>query len=203
MRVWLVTFLCFGVDYKVGGVVILGHERHLKIARQHLSYIQENIKRRKAPTKFANKTFHPEEDYPVDINHALVTSIFSALAVEAALNSFITVKISHFTLDCKKVKFLAGWITDERYGVEKKIKLINKLVPNLKLKYRQDGIEELFQYRNKWVHYKGRYTGEKISLIGGRIETPVHFTYPGVKFDEIKKAEEHYKIAVTVIEKLK
>jgi hypothetical protein len=185
-----------------GGIEIFGHERHLKIAKQHLSYIETNAARRKGRAKIGY------DRYPIDMDPALVVSIFSALAVEASVNMFIEERMLLFA-DTAEKEFspLAGWIMGGRYNIRKRIELINLLSPELKLDYTKDGFKELFEYRNRWVHYKGDYFEGFVEFVNPK-DSKVkkkfmrHISYNGVSSEDIKKAKEHYKLAVSIIKKL-
>lgn len=187
-----------------GGVIIHGYEHFLKIAKRHLSYIERNAKRKN------NKISQTlgDRNYPVEIDHALVVSIFSALAVEAILNYYIEIKMLKFTNSAdKNFIFLGKLITEDKnwYPIRKRVKIVNKLNPKIKLNYNKDGFKDLFDYRNEWVHFSGILSeGDTFNLKNGRVikEFQRSVKHKPITVLEIGTAKQHFKYAEKIIKKI-
>jgi hypothetical protein len=121
-------------------------KRLLSIARRHLGYI----------AKSRSKTITVPGDLKLD--HAIVASVFSAAAVEAGLNLFISIPIL-FVKDENVQRFFGVLVTKySRLSVRQKIEFACEFCPQIKQdKALLKGVYALFEYRNSVLHSSPEY----------------------------------------------
>lgn len=157
----------------------IGVDRFIDIAKKHLQYIKRS---KKGPLYIDINEFHA-------CDHALIVSIFSAAAVEAAINNFILLRLAFYT-DKKYRALLINLILKKPKTIEERLKIIENMEPNLKLKNDKE-LKELFKYRNDVLHYKGKYEEYKKSV-----------TFKGPSIKEIELASKHFETAQRVVKLL-
>ncbi len=120
--------------------------RLLAIAKRHLGYIK----------KSRAKTITVPGDLKLD--HAIVTSIFSAAAIETGLNLFITIPIL-LIRDANIRRFLGVLVTKHsRLTLPQKIEFACEFCPHIKRdKVLLKRVRALFEYRNSVLHSSPDY----------------------------------------------
>jgi hypothetical protein len=172
----------------------------LDIAKKHLSYIK---RARSGGLRVPGRAW----------NHALVASIFSAAAIEAALQTFIIAPIL-FIRDDSIRRFYATLLTRHvRLSTRDKIDFAKQFSPLLrKDKKLIQQTKELFSHRNTIVHSSLDYA-EPLALRDGDILSSdirinEHFVRKPVLYhkvtgiDPIRDAFKHFDVAHRFIQKL-
>jgi hypothetical protein len=177
-------------------------KRLLAIAKRHLGYT----------AKSRSKTITMPGDLKLD--HAIVASIFSAAAVEAGLNLFISVPVL-FLKDENIQKFFGVLVMKySRFSVRQKIEFACEFCPQI----RQDKallkkVRTLFEYRNSVLHSSPEYA-EPLGLpdldfeqLPNRITEEDLVPRPqllarGTSSVEIEEAFEHYRTASDFLSRL-
>jgi len=181
---------------------IISHERIrrlLGIARKHLDYIKRSRSKKNA-------------SWEAKCNHALVASVFSAAAIEAGLNLFISAPIL-FIKNEEIRRFFGILITKYlRIPVQQKIKFAREFCPELKndekLLVR---VKKLFEYRNSVLHPSPSYA-ESLGLpdedkLPNKIGEEDLIPYPELSLQvislfEVEEAFQHYQTALDFLSKL-
>ena len=176
--------------------------RLLAIAERHLGYI----------AKSRSKTITVPGDLKLD--HAVVASIFSAAAVEAGLNLFVSIPIL-FVTDENVRRFFAVLVTKySRLSVRQKIEFASEFCPQIKRdKALLKRVRALFEYRNSVLHSSQEFA-EPWGLPDLDFEEwPSRFTeedlirHPqlssrGISSTSVEEAVEHYRTASNFLSKL-
>lgn len=177
-------------------------KRLLAIAKRHLGYI----------TRFRSKTITLPGDLKLD--HAIVASIFSAAAIEAGLNLFITIPIL-LIKDENIRRFLGMLVTKHsRLSVPQKIEFACEFCPQIKQdKVLLRRVRALFTYRNSVLHSSPEYAeplglpdldwGEFPSKITEEDLIPhPQLLLRGTSSLEVEEAFQHYQTALDFLGKL-
>jgi len=179
-------------------------ERLLGIANRHLGYVKKS--RSKGIT--ISSTSPP----PLKLDHAIVASIFSAAAVEAGLNLFISIPILHIR-DENIRRFYGSLVTEYfRLPVPQKLRFVCEFCPQIQEeKALLERVHDLFAYRNWIIHAFPRYI-EPLGVadweeLPNQISEENLIRYPQlslgrVSSDEVEKAFQHYQTALDFIGKL-
>ena len=174
----------------------------LSIAKRHLGYI----------AKSRSKTITVPGDLKLD--HAIVASIFSAAAVEAGLNLFISIPIL-FVKDKNVQRFFGVLVTKySRLSVRQKIEFACEVCPQIKQnKALLKKVRALFEYRNLVLHSSPEYA-EPLGLpdldfeeLPSRISKEDLIPHPqllsrGTSSARIEEAFQHYQTASDFLSKL-
>jgi len=177
-------------------------KRLLAIAKRHLGYI----------AKSRSKTIIVPGDLKLD--HAIVASIFSAAAVEAGLNLFISIPIL-FVKDENVRRFFGMLVTKySRLSVRQKIEFACEFCPQIKQdKALLKRVRALFEYRNSVLHSSQEYA-EPLGLpdldfkeLSSRIMEEDLIPHPqllsrGTSSAGIEEAFQHYQTASDFLSKL-
>lgn len=181
---------------------IISHEkirRLLGIARRHLGYIKRSRSKK--------NTF-----WEAKCNHALVASVFSAAAIEAGLNLFISAPIL-FIKNEEIRRFFGILITKySRISVRQKIAFACEFCPELKNdKALIARVDKLFKYRNSVLHSSPSYA-EPLGFpdedkLPNKISEEDLIPYPELSLQvissfEAEEAFQHYRTALDFLSKL-
>ncbi len=176
-------------------------KRLLGIAKRHLGYIE----RARSKGIYLSIGGSP----PVKLDHAIVASIFSAAAVEAGLNLFITLPVLRIE-DENIRRFFGSLVTRRlRLSVPQKLDFVCEFSPSIKGdKDLLRRVKELFEYRNKILHSPPEYVEplgfpdpENLPEEGWfRMEEKDLVRHPALSIrgpasDELEAAFEHYQTA--------
>lgn len=179
-------------------------ERLLGIAKRHLGYVKKS--RSKGIT--ISSTSPP----PLKLDHAIVASIFSAAAIEAGLNLFISIPILYIG-DENVRRFYGSLVTAYfRLPVPQKLRFVCEFCPQIKEdKALLERVRDLFAYRNSIIHASPRYI-EPLGLpdweeLPNQISEEDFIRYPQlslgrVSSDEVEEAFQHCQTAVDFTGKL-
>ena len=169
-------------------------KRLLAVAERHLGYIRRS--RSKSIT------------LPGDVrpDHAIVASIFSAAAIEAGLNLFISIPILYIKDDNIR-KFFGLLVTKyTRLSAPQKLNFVCEFCPQIK----EDNallrrVTALFAYRNSMLHASPEYI-EPLGLpdleeLPSEIGEEDLVRYPqlssrGISSSEVEEAFQHYQTAL-------
>ena len=168
----------------------------LNIAKRHLGYIK--------------KSQSKEITVPgIKVDHAVVASIFSAAAVEAGINLFLSIPVLY--IQQKNIRKFFGSVISKtlRMSIRQKIELIRKFVKKLGSdnKLIKD-INELFDFRNTLLHSSPEFIeSEKITAdfernIIKKTQSIAELFSRGSSTSEAKCAFNHYKVALDFIKHL-
>jgi len=181
---------------------IISHERIrrlLGIARRHLDYIKRSRSKKNA-------------SWEAKCDHALVASVFSAAAIEAGLNLFISTPIL-FIKNEEIRRFFGILITKySRIPVQQKIKFACEFCPELKNNEKLlVRVKKLFEYRNSVLHPSPSYA-EPLGLpdedkLPNKISEEDLIPYPELSLQvissfEVEEAFQHYRTALDFLSKL-
>lgn len=172
---------------------------YLAVASEHLTLLQQAWEsgRPVIGTDGESEHFH----------HALVVIVFSAMAVEYAVGELLAVRMLLQTPDPQRRLFrdsriLRGQVSDKL----RLLKTATQIPDNVISK-----VQDLFEYRNNLVHTQVEYVEvppgtpvvnpeeERIDLSA---ETARYLSFPWFATDVLSKAEEYYRLAVSVVESL-
>lgn len=184
-------------DFYTGNV-----DRFMDIARKHLDYIKK---------KQSNELKIPG----IIEDHGLVTSIFAAASIEAAINLYILIPVIYIKDSQTRIFFDSLLTKYFRSPIPVKLKFVCETFPELKKsKTLLRKVEKLFYYRNLIMHSSpdhvevSRYEFNNKDTIkhSSRLKKTFPEFYFGSNFknkEEIKLAHEHFEIAEEFIGKLK
>lgn len=174
-------------------------ERLLRIAKRHLNYISRS---------------RSEGFKKLSMDHAIVASIFSAAAVEAGLNLFISIPIL-FIRDEDVRRFFGILVTKySRLSVRHKINFSCDFCPQIKEdKGLVERVNALFDYRNSVMHSSQKYTealglpedleGLPREVSDGELIPRPQLSGRGIGTHEVDEAYQHYQTALDFLDKLK
>jgi hypothetical protein len=183
----------------------------LGIAKRHLNYIKKS--RTKENTISDLK-----------IDHALVTSIFSAAAVELGLNIFISIRVLFIKNESLR-RFFGVYVTKySRLSIPQKINIISDFCPEIREnKHLCKRARELFEYRNSVLHSSPEYVEpwglkeipeEAMDELIEKDTFPRELTYDdlipypqlvwfrGASTSEVEEAFQNYNTAISFLKKL-
>ena len=175
-------------------------KRLLDIAKRHLDYIKRSR---------SKKITVPGD---IKLDHAIVASVFSAAAIEAGLNIYISLPIL-FIKDENLRRFLGSLVTKKlRLSVPQKLNFVCEFCPQIKKdKNLRKKVEALFEYRNAVLHSPPEYIEplglpdlEELSSEISKEDLIGHpqLTLRGPSSVALEEAFEHYKTAVDFLSKL-
>jgi len=173
---------------------LLGASRFLEIAETHLDRIK-NI------NKGDMISLCGEEVY-----HGLIVNVFCACAIEAAVNSFILIRVCFYTV--KRIRDLFKRVildNMKRLNIGDKLAVVDSLFPGLNLEGRRD-IKALFSFRNRIMHFSGKYFEGKVKTVPERGKLRViteykrQIHYDGVLYESVYLAKSHYSTAKRVVD---
>jgi hypothetical protein len=184
------------LDFYIGNI-----DRFMDIAKKHLDYIE------KKQTKVLNIPGIIED-------HGLVTSIFSAASIEAAINLYILIPIVY--INNSETRIFYGDLISHyfRSPIHLKLKFICERFPDIgKNKNLLKRVNKLFSYRNLIMHSSPEHwelSDLTIYSDGIKYSGKLKVSLPELKFDskfggeeEIKLAHKHFKTAEDFISKLR
>jgi hypothetical protein len=175
-------------------------ERFLDIAKTHIKYIE--------------KSKSKEIRIPgVLVDHALIVSIFSAAAIEAALNLYVAIPVLYIQ-DPDTRSFMANLLTRcLRMSVPAKIRIVCQYNDTIaaRKKLLKD-IQELFAFRNSIMHstpeyWEGDWLSSRFSDAAGykpgRGQSIPSLSVYSESSDEFDAALRHFKVAQEFLKELK
>jgi hypothetical protein len=178
----------------------------LDIVKIHLGYIKRS--------RSKEIVFSTEGPLPLKINHAIVASIFSAAAIEAGINLYISLPILFIKDENMRRLFSALVYKSLRLPVRQKLDFVFETCTQIKQdKKLLKRVRTLFDYRNSLLHSSPEYIEQlapdesKTWLdedgfeVGGFIKKPT-LLLRGTSSDELEKAFQHYETALDFLSKL-
>jgi hypothetical protein len=184
-------------DFYTGNI-----DRFMDIARKQLDYIK---KRQSGELKIPG----------IIEDHGVVTSIFAAASIEAAINLYILLPVVYIKNSKTRIFFGSLLTKYFRSPISVKLKFICKTFPELKKnKKLLKKVGALFSYRNLIMHSAPDHVEESDYYFEdedsrkhlNRVKKTSPRFYFGSNFnseEEIKLAQEHFDIAEEFIEKMR